>query len=150
MRTELIDSLQSETRRIPSFRTKIRLTILKKSLITIIRRQTLRQKVMILNSVPKAYNIDNILEFLSHENSIFMFYFVGIMSKQIVGQALISIFQDDLRNTVHLLGHWAERNSRGVTQFSGQTMSLSINTPNNDIDVNKSKEYLQRPIDLWD
>lgn len=43
---------------------------------------------MILNSVPKAYNIDNILEFLSHENSIFMFYFVGIMSKQIVGLAV--------------------------------------------------------------
>lgn len=57
-------------------------------------------------------------------------------------------FQNDLRNTIHLLVHWAERNSRGVAQFSGQIIDFLINTPNNEIDVNKSKEHLQRLINL--
>lgn len=148
LRTELIDSLQSGARRIPSFRTKNTLGDFEKVFDNYNTATDIKTKVMILNSAPKAYNIDKILEFLSHEDSVFMFYFVGIMPKQIVGQALISMFQDDLRDTTHLLGHWAGRNSRGVTQFSGQTIDLLINTPNNDIDVNKSKEYLQRLIDL--
>ena len=148
LRTELIDSLQSGARRIPSFRTKNTLGDFEKVFDNYNTATDIKTKVMILNSAPKAYNIDKILEFLSLENSVFMFYFVGIMPKQIVGQILISMFQNDLRDTTHLLAHWAGRNSRGVTQFSGQTIDLLINTPNNDIDVNKSKEYLQRLIDL--
>jgi hypothetical protein len=37
-----------------------------------------KTKIMILNSNPKAYNIDKMLEFLSTDKSIFMFYFVGL------------------------------------------------------------------------
>lgn len=148
LRAELIDALQSGVKRIPSFRTKNTLGDFEKVFDNYNTATDIKTKVIILNSAPKAYNIDKILEFLSLENSVFMFYFVGIMPKQIVGQILISMFQNDLRDTTHLLAHWAGRNSRGVAQFSGQTIDSLINTPNNEIDVNKSKEYLRQLIDL--
>ena len=37
-----------------------------------------KTKIMILNSNPKAYNLDKMLEFLANYRSVFMFYFVGI------------------------------------------------------------------------
>lgn len=113
LRTELIDSLQSGVRRIPSFRTKNTPGDSEKVFDNYNTATDIKTKVMILNSAPKAYNIDKILEFLSHEDFVFMFYFVGIMPKQIIGQALISMLQDDLKDTTHLLGRWAGRNSRG-------------------------------------
>ena len=148
LRDELIDALQSGVKRIPSFRTKNTLGDFEKVFDNYNTATDIKTKVMILNSAPKAYNLDKILEFLSRENSVFMFYFVGIIPKQIVGQALVSMFQNDLRDTTHLLAHWAGRNSRGVAQFSGQIIDFLINTPNNEIDVNKSKEYLRQLIDL--
>lgn len=148
LRDELIDALQSGVKRIPSFRTKNTLGDFEKVFDNYNTATDIKTKVMILNSAPKAYNLDKILEFLSRENSVFMFYFVGIIPKQIVGQALVSVFQNDLRDTTHLLAHWAGRNSRGVAQFNGQIIDFLINTPNNEIDVNKSKEYLRQLIDL--
>lgn len=148
LRDELIDALQSGVKRIPSFRTKNTLGDFEKVFDNYNTATDIKTKVMILNSAPKAYNLDKILEFLSRENSVFMFYFVGIIPKQIVGQALVSMFQNDLRDTTHLLAHWAGRNSRGVAQFNGQIIDFLINTPNNEIDVNKSKEYLRQLIDL--
>lgn len=148
LRIELITTLQTGAKRIPSFRTKNSLGDFEKVFDNYNTATDIKTKVMILNSAPKAYNLDKILEFLSQEDSVFMFYFVGIMPKQIVGQILISMFQDDLRDTTHLLAHWAGRNSRGVAQFSGKIIDSLINTPNNNIDTEKSKAYLERLIDL--
>ena len=108
----------------------------------------IKTKVMVLNSAPKAYNLDKMLEFLAKEKSVFMFYFVGVMPKQVVGQVLISMFQNDLRNTTHLLKHWAGRNSRGVSQFSGQTIDSLIKESNNDIDIIKSQDFLENIMSL--
>lgn len=148
LREELINTLQSGTKRVPSFRTKNTLGDFSKIFENYNTTTDIKTKVMILNSAPKAYNLDKILEFLSKEKSIFMFYFVGIMPKQIVGQVLISMFQGNLMNTTHLLAHWAGRNSRGVAQFSGHTIDSLIKNPNNDIDADKSKQFLQHLIDL--
>ncbi|MDR2456903.1 MAG: hypothetical protein LBD41_00230 [Clostridiales Family XIII bacterium] len=85
---------------------------------------------------------------LTKDRSVFLFYFIGIMPKQIIGQVLISMFQDDLRNSTHLLAHWAGRNSRGVAQFSGQVLDNLIKTPNNNIDIKQSQEYLNHLMEL--
>jgi hypothetical protein len=148
LRSELLDALRNGTKRIPSFRTKNTLGDFIKIFDKYNTATDIKTKVMILNSAPKAYNLDKILEFLSKKNSVFLFYFVGIMPKQIIGQVLISIFQDDLRNTTHLLAHWAGRNSRGVAQFSGQVLNNLIKAPNNNIDIKQSQEFLNHLIGL--
>lgn len=37
-----------------------------------------KTKIMVLSSNPKAYNLDKVLEFLSQEKSVFIFYVVGV------------------------------------------------------------------------
>lgn len=148
LRNEIIDALQKGTKRIPSFRTKNTLGDFIKIFDRYDTATDIKTKVMVLNSAPKAYNLDKMLEFLAKEKSVFMFYFVGIMPKQVVGQALISMFQNDLRNTTHLLKHWAGRNSRGVSQFSGQTIDSLIKESNNDIDIIKSQDFLENIMSL--
>ena len=148
LREELIDNLRNGTKRIPSFRTKNTLGDFVKIFGKYNTATDIKTKVMVLNSAPKAYNIDKMLEFLSKEDSIFLFYFVGIMPKQIVGRVLISMFQNDLRNTTHILAHWAGRNSRGVAQFNGQVLDNLIKSPNNKIDIEESEKFLNRLIEL--
>jgi len=62
---------------------------------------------MILQSNPKAYNIDKLLDFLSSDDSVFLFYFIGIEPSRIVNQSLVSIFQKDLLNSTIIQSHWA-------------------------------------------
>ncbi len=62
---------------------------------------------MILQSNPKAYNIDKLLDFLSSDDSVFLFYFIGIEPSKIVNQSLVSIFQKDLQNSILIQSHWA-------------------------------------------
>lgn len=62
---------------------------------------------MILQSNPKAYNIDKLLDFLSSDDSVFLFYFIGIEPSRIVNQSLVSIFQKDLLNSTIVQSHWA-------------------------------------------
>lgn len=148
LRSEIIHTLQKGTKRIPSFRTKNTLGDFVKVFDKYNTATDIKTKVMILNSAPKAYNLDKMLEFLAKGKSVFMFYFVGIMPNQVVGQVLISMFQDDLRDTTHLLKHWAGRNSRGVSQFSGQTIDTLIKEPNNNIDIVKSQDFLEKIMSL--
>jgi hypothetical protein len=107
-----------------------------------------KTKIMILNSNPKAYNLDKILEFLSTEKSVFMFYFVGVDATKIVDTVLISMFQSDLLKSTILLKHWAGRNSRGVTQFEGKTIGKLILHPSTDIDLDHAIEFLSNIVSL--
>lgn len=148
LRQDIINVLQRGIRKIPSFRTDDALGDFIKVFDNYYTATDIKTKVMVLKSAPKAYNIDRLLEFLSKPDSVFMFYFVGIMPDKILGQSLVSIFQDDIRNTTHLLRHWAGRNSRGVAQFNGQTIGDLIHSQNNDIDIQHSQEFLKHLIDL--
>ena len=148
LRDEIINALRKGTKRIPGFRTKNTLGDFVKIFDKYDTATDIKTKVMTLSSAPKAYNLDKILAFLTKEKSIFMFYFVGIMSRQVVGQALISMFQNDLRDTTHVLKHWAGRNSRGVAQLSGQAIDTLMKEPNNDIDIAKSQSFLESIMKL--
>ena len=107
-----------------------------------------KTKIMILNSNPKAYNIDKLLEYLSRNKTVFMLYFIGIEPNRIVNTALVSMFQSDLLDSTIVLSHWAGRNSRGVTQFKGSALNKLILSPDNLIDSETSANFLRQLISL--
>jgi len=142
LRINLIKALHSHNTIIPRFQTKDELGDYTRIFENYKTATDVKTKIMVLHSNPKGYNIDKLLEFLSEEKSVFMFYFIGIKPNQIVNKTLISMFQKDLLNSTILLKHWAGRNSRGVTQFDGTILNKLILDPNNEIDIEKSKVFL--------
>jgi hypothetical protein len=132
----------------PPFKTSNDLADYKRNFDRFSTATDVKTKIMFLNSNPKAYNIDKLLEFLADIKSVFMFYFIGIEHNRIANQILISMFQQDLLKSTILLKHWSGRNSRGVTQFEGKTLNKLINNPNNNIDLQASKDFLTILMDL--
>jgi len=109
-----------------------------------------KTKIMVLNSNPKAYNIDKILEFLSHDKSVYLFFFVGIdtsANQRIAKTVLISMFQKDLMDSTILIKHWAGRNSRGVSQLDGEVVHKLILHPKSNIVLSEAEEFLVKLLD---
>ncbi|MDD4157406.1 MAG: hypothetical protein PHY08_12625 [Candidatus Cloacimonetes bacterium] len=106
----------------------------------------IKTKVLYLNSSPKAYNIDKLLEFLSKKKSTYLIYFIGVDSKDNIDTFLCSVFNNELLNGTHFQFHWSGRNSRGVAQFSGRIIDKVLNEKNNYIDECRSKEWLKELI----
>jgi len=148
IRMQLIDALLQGQGEIPKFRTSNYLGDYTRVFDHFETATDVKTKIMLLNSNPKAYNIDKLLEYLSNDKSVFMFYFVGIEPNRIVNQVLVSMFQVNLMNSTIILRHWAGRNSRGVTQFQGSTLNKLILSPDNNIDRHTSTLFLQDLIAL--
>lgn len=148
LRQELIEALNSDSRKIPRFKTANDLADYTRIFEHYNTATDVKTKIMVLNSNPKAYNIDKLLEFLSISKSVFMFYFIGIEPSKITNQVLISMFQKDLLRSTILLKHWSGRNSRGVTQFEGKTLNKLIHQPNNEIGLENSVSFLKKLIEL--
>src|SRR5882724_6458821 len=148
LRQALISALKAGDKGIPQFKTENALGDYQKIFKDYHTETDVKTKIMILNSNPKAYNLDKILEFLAFEKSAFMFYFVGIEPAKIVSTALISMFQEKLLEATILLKHWSGRNSRGVTQFEGKTINSLILKPEFQIDKIKAVAFLEKIIAL--
>lgn len=148
LRSRLVKELRNSNKKISRFGTKNSLGDYTKIFKQYNTATDIKTKIMILKSNPKAYNIDKMLEFLSKEKSVFMFYFIGLEPNKIVAQTLISLFQKDLLKSTILLKHWAGRNSRGVTQFEGETIHKLILSSNNKIDIKESQKFLNELIHL--
>ena len=148
IRNQLIDAVRQGQGEVSKFRTTNDLGDYSRMFDRFETATDVKTKIMVLNSNPKAYNIDKLLEYLSNDKSVFMFYFIGIEPDRIVNQVLVSMFQVDLMNSTIILGHWAGRNSRGVTQFRGSTLNKLILSPNNHIDRNASRAFLRQLIAL--
>ncbi|MAG14598.1 MAG: hypothetical protein CL874_01770 [Dehalococcoidales bacterium] len=133
---------------IPSFRTQNTLGDYVKTFDNYYTETDIKTKIMILSSNPKGYNIDKLLEFLAQDKSVFMFYFIGIEPNKVINQVLISMFQKDLLMSTILLKHWSGRNSRGVTQFEGETIHRLILSPSNTINKEESNQFLNTLIRL--
>ncbi len=105
----------------------------------------IKTKVVYLNSSPKAYNIDKFLRQMADNNSIFLFFFIGVDEKDIFKTLLCSVFHGKLIDNTVLQFHWAGRNTRGAAQFNGTAIDemLQEEVFKNDIDENKSKEFLK-------
>ena len=148
LRQELIFALNAGTKGIPKFRTDNTLGDYQRRFAAFDIETDVKTKIMILNSNPKAYNLDKVLEFLASARSVFMFYFVGVDPEKIVNTALVSMFQRKLLRATIVLRHWAGRNSRGVTQFEGKAINDLILHPEVVIDERESVEFLKRVIEL--
>lgn len=148
LRDELVFALQNRKKGIPAFKTENSLGDFRRKFDAYHTETDVKTKIMFLNSNPKAYNIDKMLEFLAHEQSVFMFYFVGVDATKIVNTVLVSIFETNLLNCTILLRHWAGRNSRGVTQFEGKTINALISAPTSLIDLDAARVFLRKLIAL--
>ena len=147
-RQAMIERLIRNDGELPRFRTSNELGDYFRNFDNYDTATDVKTKVMILNSNPKAYNIDKLLEYLSNDQTVFMFYFIGIEPNKIVNRVLVSIFQEDLLDSTIVLRHWAGRNSRGVTQFKGSALDYLIQSPNNRINRGASEDFLRELIDL--
>ena len=147
----IISGLNGKSNGLSSFKTKNTLGDYEKNFKDYVTATDVKTKVMILNSNPKAYNIDKMLEFLAQDKTVLMFYFVGMDTSEnnhIANTVLISMFQKDLLGTTILLKHWAGRNSRGVTQFEGTEIHKLILDPNNEICKKEAEAFLTNLISL--
>lgn len=148
LRQEIISALQKRATSIPPFKTENALGDYTKEFEEFFTETDVKTKIMILDSNPKAYNLDKMLEFLASERSVFMFYFVGVEPGKIVNTVLISMFQERLLNATILLKHWAGRNSRGVSQFEGKTIGQLIVSPETSINEENAIGFLHRVLVL--
>ncbi len=148
LRQQLISALKSNGGSLPQFKTANALGDYQRRFDTFDTETDVKTKIMILNSNPKAYNLDKMIEFLANDRSVFMFYFVGVDPDKVVNTALVSMFQKKLLRSTILLRHWAGRNSRGVTQFEGRTIDDLICMPESVIDERESVEFLNKIIAL--
>jgi hypothetical protein len=148
LRQDLIVALKSGGKGLPQFKTENSLGDYTRDFGKFFTETDIKTKIMILSSNPKAYNLDKMLEFLSSERSVFMFYFVGVDPTKIVNNVLISMFQIKLLKSTVLLKHWAGRNSRGVTQFEGKTINGLIQNPETDINEATAVKFLEEIIAL--
>ncbi len=111
----------------------------------------IKTKIMGKPSAPKGYNIDKMLKFLSADNTVFMLYLVGIdVKKKIIETKLISIFQETLLATTKIQGHWAGRNSAGVSQFDGATLKRIIRNEENEINLKSAEAFLEEILGIGD
>lgn len=80
----------------------------------------IKTKLLDRASAPKGYNIDKVLRLLSDGTSQFAFFFIGINSEaRLIRTRLVSIFDPLIVRATRIQTHWAGRNSRGVTQLTG-------------------------------
>ncbi len=148
LRQQLIAALKAGNRGIPQLHSANALGDYQRRFDAFDTETDVKTKIMILQSNPKAYNLDKMLGFLADDRSVFMFYFVGVDPGKIVNTVLVSMFQEKLLRSTIVLRHWAGRNSRGVTQFEGKTIDELITTPESNVDERLSVDFLRTIIAL--
>lgn len=147
LREKLIYTLVNNQEGLPRFATENSLGDYTKDFESYYTETDVKTKIMILDSNPKAYNIDKMLEFLSLEKSVFLFYFIGIDPGKIFNTVLVSMFEERLIKGTLLLKHWAGRNSRGVTQLEGRVIKEIIINPQNIINGSQAITLIDLMID---
>jgi hypothetical protein len=146
---KLKQKLTKEYSKTPAFQTKNTLGDYLKDFDDYNTATDIKTKIMILNSNPKAYNIDKFLEFMSKEKTVLMFYFIGVDATKIVNTTLVSVYQENLIDATVTQFHWAGRNSRGVTQFEGTAIhNLIENSNNNTVNQKKAFDFLKKLIQM--
>lgn len=122
LKDQLIDALKDD-KNLPQFKTEDKLGDYSKSYPSFDTETDIKSKIMSLDSNPKAYNIDKLLEFLAAEKSVYMIYLVGIGERGEIITRLCSVFDSRLIKATMVQPHWAGRNSRGVAQFLGTALT---------------------------
>ena len=108
----------------------------------------IKTKVLFLQSAPKAYNIDKLLQFLAEEESVYLLFLIGIAEDDEIHTKLVPVFDSELLDATIVQFHWAGRCSRGVTQFDGLALEDIIYSDKITIDSDKAIDYLEYLISL--
>jgi hypothetical protein len=148
LKAQLVSDITEEYNKLPAFKTENTLGDYVRVFDNHHTETDVKTKIILLNSNPKAYNIDKFLEFHNRPNTVFLFYFIGINAEKIFNTILVSVFQANLINRTILLRHWAGRNSRGVTQFEGSTIQRLLEFPSAQIDEKTARRFVQSLYDL--
>ncbi len=112
-------------------------------------RIDIKTKVFGLASNPKAYNIDKVLRVLAAGNILLCFFVVGIdRDGRQVSTRLVSVLDRPILRATRIQFHWAGRNSRGVTQLTGDLTSIFNATYRGLVDVAEAEAFLDRLINL--
>ena len=90
----------------------------------------IKTKVMYLDSQPKGFSIDDVLRFLCEENTVFLFYWVGIEQDETLKLQLLPIFDKNMLKNSYIQKHWSGINSRGHVQFDGKSMKVILGDDN--------------------
>lgn len=107
----------------------------------------IKSKETNLNSAPKGYNVDKLLEFLAEPSSIYLLYIVAMNGEDKPMTELTSIFQKQIMDKTRIQHHWAGRNSRGVAQFDGHSLEYFVDDANVRIEIEKAKNFLKQLMD---
>ena len=115
-----------------------------------ITKTDIKTKVLFLSSAPKAFNVDKLLSFLASNDSVYLFFIVGIEDGGRVKTQLTSVFNPEFIKTIRVQHHWAGRATRGEAQFSGKSLDELLNGEINpyEIDVDNATEWIQYLLDL--
>jgi len=105
----------------------------------------IKTKILYLNSNPKAYNIDKFLECMSENDSVFLFYLIGIDENGVTNSALCPVYDKNILDATILQYHWAGRSTRGVAQLKGSTLHgiLCQTETEHHIDSDNCKKFLE-------
>jgi len=109
----------------------------------------IKTKILALSSSPKGYNVDKVLRLLSLGDIAFSFFFVGLnVESQSVVTQMVSILDKTILSATRLQYHWAGRNSRGVTQLTGNLNRIFEPTFSESVDIDGAQAFLQYLIDI--
>jgi hypothetical protein len=108
-----------------------------------------KTKVLALTSRPKGYNIDKFLQALAGGNTVFTFFFIGAdLKNRSVSTRLVSVFDATILKATRIQYHWAGRNSRGVTQLTGDLTPIFERAFRELIEPQNARGFLQKLIYL--
>lgn len=109
----------------------------------------IKSKLLDRASSPKAYNVDKAIEALSDGRTAIAFCFVGVdLHSETVRSSTVSIFDETVLNATRVQFHWAGRNSRGVTQLTGDLTPLFVGGYRESVNVDKARGFLEELLGL--
>ncbi|HZB89778.1 MAG TPA: hypothetical protein VE291_14055 [Terracidiphilus sp.] len=104
----------------------------------------IKTKLLDRASAPKAYNIDKMLHLLAQGDKVFAFFFIGLnAAHHSISTQLVSIFDPVIVRATRIQTHWAGRQSRGVTQLTGDISRIFAGDYRPSVDVDEGQELLR-------
>jgi hypothetical protein len=108
-----------------------------------------KTKLLNLASSPKGYNIDKFLTLLSTGNNALSFFFVGIdLARHSLCTRLVSVLDNTILHATRIQFHWAGRNSRGVTQLTGDLSSIFAAAFRETVNPAEAETFLRMLMDI--
>ncbi len=108
-----------------------------------------KTKLVGYGSSPKAYNIDKLLKMYADGKTAFCFLYIAIdKQSRNVSSQLLSVLNTTILAATRIQFHWAGRNSRGVTQLTGDLNRVFEPGYREVIDVPAAQTFLTGLIEI--